>query len=493
MSPEIESKLRPHQIAPARHLLSALASGNAVDMSFCGLGKTYIACAIVATLNLPTLVVAPKIVLSDWQRVAAYFGDSVSVVNYEMLRAGNTPYGQWSNPKPKKYVPELCFSCQTCQQKFSSISDLPPCPVHHAGIHCLGTRRVPWDSGRFEFDAAIKFLIFDEVHRCSAVDSQNAEMLIAARRQNIKILGLSATMACGPLQMRALGYALDLFPLTQFYNWARRHGCGKIPGLPGFRWMLGEARQLEVMDRIRDSIIPSRGVSVSKASIPNFPKCQICVDLYDIEHHEDIDEIYKLLADPLAQLDDDMSSDIAPESPLRIQLRARQRLELLKLPTMLELGADYLAKGYSVVYFVNFQATLDELRRLGKVECVIRGGQTDSERARNLAAFQSNVSKCLGAIAKAGGVGCGMHDLHGGHPRVGVASIDFDPVTVQQLFGRLPRDSAKSDSIYRVVLAANTIEEQIAKAIRRKLNNLGALNGPLTNTDLFPQTFTLRK
>lgn len=461
-------------------------------MSDCGIGKTFVACAVAATLKRPTLVVAPKIVLSDWKLAAAHFGDTLSVINYEKLRTGNTPYGRWSNPKPKNYVPELRFSCQTCQQKFSHVHDLPPCPVHSGGVHCLVAKKVPWKSGKFIWNDAIRFLIFDECHRCGGIDSRNADMLIAARRQDIKTLSLSATMACGPLDLRALGYNLDLFRLPDFYTWARRHGCGKIPNLPGFRWLLGEEKQKTVMAQIRDSIIPSRGIAVSKASIPDFPKCEICVDLYDIDKPEKIDEAYKLLAGPLAQLEEEAQTDIAPDSPLTLQIRARQKLELIKLPVMLELGADYLAKGFSVIYFVNFRATLDELCRLGKIEAFIAGGQSEALRQQHLADFQINKFRELAAIAKAGGVGCGMHDLHGGHPRVGLAFIDFDPVTVEQLFGRLPRNGALTPSLYRVILAAGTVEEEIYRAIRRKLNNLGALKSPLTGTDLFPQSLALK-
>lgn len=493
MSPEIEQRLRPHQVAPAKHLLGCLAFGNVVDGSDCGIGKTFVACAVAATLKKPTLVVAPKIVLSDWKAAAAHFGDTISVINYEKLRTGNTPYGRWSNPKPENYVPELRFSCQTCQQKFSNVHALPPCPVHHAGIHCLVTKKVPWDFGQFNFDRRIGFIIFDEAHRCNGINSQNGDMMIGCRRQDIRGMALSATLACDPLDFRALGYFLDLFRLPEFYTWARRHGCGKIPNLPGFRWLLGEEKQKAVMTKIHESIFPSRGIAVSKDSIPDFPKCEICVDLYDIEKRAEIDKIYEqLLAGPLAQLEEESSTDVAPDSPLTQQIRARQRLEFLKLPTMLELGSDYLAKGYSVVYFVNFRSTLDELRKLGKIEAFIAGGQSEALRQQYLAGFQENKYRELAAVTKAGGVGCGMHDIHGGHPRVGLAFIDFDPVTVQQLFGRLPRNGARTPSIYRVILAAGTVEEQIHRAIRRKLNNLGALNSPLTQTDLFPQTTTLK-
>lgn len=486
MSPETQSKLKSHQVTPAKHLLKCLESGNAVDLSDTGTGKTFVACAIAKTLALPTLCVAPKIVLTAWKRAAEHFSDSISVINYEMLRTGNTPFGCWSKPKPANHA-GIYFQCTSCQQKFNNGISLPPCPVHHAGIHCVATRRKPWNYGQFIFDRRIGLIIFDEVHRASALNSQNADMLFAARRQYIRTLGLSATPACSPLQMRGLGYLLDLFRLPDFYSWAQRRGCGKLPGVPGFRWLLGEDKQRAVMAEIRASIIPSRGVAVSTRDIPGFPECQIQSDLFDLDNYGKIDELYKQMVDSLAQLEAKKQTDVAPESPLTVQLRMREKLELCKVPIALDLASDYLAKGYSVVFFVNFNATLAELKRLGKIECFVSGGQSDDDRSRSINLFQSNTTRQLVANAEAGGIGVGFQDLHGGHPRVGIVFPGFKAVTLRQVFGRLPRIGSKSPSIYRVLFVANTIEERIHRVLRLRLNNLDTLR----DGDLQPDNLKL--
>lgn len=474
MSPEVEEKLKPHQVAPARHLLHCLGFGNAVDLSDGGTGKTFVACAIAKTLARPTLVVAPKIVLTAWKRAAEHFGDTISVINYEMLRTGNTPYGCWSKPKPADYT-GIYFQCQNCQQKIPDALNIPPCPVHHAGIHCVATRRKPWNYGQFNFDRRIGLIIFDEVHRASALDSQNAALLLAARRQEIRTMGLSATPACSPLQMRGLGYMLDLFPLPDFYSWAIRRGCGKLPGVPGFRWLLGEDKQRAVMSEIRASIIPSRGVSVSTRDIPGFPECQIQSDLFDLDNYEKIDELYQQMAVPLAALERKQENDVDVASRLTVQLRLRQKLELLKVPIALDLAADYLAKGYSVAYFVNFSATLAEIRKRAGVECFIDGTQSVDDRETSVEKFQNNERLQIAANAEAGGIGIGLHDIHGGHPRVGIVFPGFKAVTIRQVFLRLPRVGSKSPSIYRVLFVANTMEEPMHRTLRLKLNNIDTL------------------
>jgi hypothetical protein len=48
-------------------------------------------------------------------------------------------------------------------------------------------------------------------------------------------------------------------------------------------------------------------------------------------------------------------------------------------------------------------------------------------------------------------------------------------VRFRQLVGRLARDGGKSPANYRVVLAADTVEEKIWRHLRSRLNNLDAL------------------
>src|SRR5690349_4187138 len=97
-------KLRPHQHGPAKRLLDILTNyPSAVDFSDTGTGKTYVAAAVANALKLPTLVVVPKVAITAWERAAAHFDDSFSVINYEMLRTGRTPYGKWDNNPPADF------------------------------------------------------------------------------------------------------------------------------------------------------------------------------------------------------------------------------------------------------------------------------------------------------------------------------------------------------------------------------------------------------
>jgi hypothetical protein len=483
---EIIARLRPHQ----RPLVAGLSeilrrSGTGVDLSDPGAGKTYVSAAVASLSRLPTLVVCPKIARSNWEKAARLFGDSFSVIGYEMLRTGRTLFGRWTDHK-KGYN---YFVCENCQQKVDP-ENPHPCYCHPQGIHCLNTKTKKASYGQFVFHSAIKNIIFDEVHRCGAQDSLNADMLIAAKRQKIRTTGLSATMACNPLNMRALGYLLDLHNLDtdllgktpignrierpNFYRWVRHYGCQKDPAFHGWTWLVSRDQQLQTMMDIRSLIIPERGVRIAWQDIPGFPERQILAELYDLDAPEAVDSCYKEMAASLAQLEEKKLTDKAPDLKLTIMLRARQQVELLKVPIFTELGNDYLAKGFSVVFFVNFRQTIDELKKRFP-EFRIIDGQTPG-RDDSLACFQANTIRGLIANCSAGGVSCDMHDLLGGYPRVGLVSLGLSAIEARQVFGRLHRDGGLSPALYRVVFANKTVETQIHKIVSPKLDNLDALN-----------------
>jgi len=497
----LKEKLRPHQIKPVSDLLEILGSHRtAADFSDTGTGKTYVAAAVAKALALPTLVIVPKIAINQWHRAAEHFDDTLSVINYEMLRTGRTPYGKWDNNPPIGRASNEYFVCVHCQQRVD-MERYHPCYTHPAGIHCLDTKKKPWRYGNFHFNPAVKLVIFDEGHRCGALDSLNADLMIAARRDVPKGLVLTATAACSPLQMWAMGYFLDVHTLdhdvllpgrklrSNFYNWAARYGVRREP-MRGLQWRVGAERQLEVMTDIRREIIPARGVRVCVDDIPGFPEREITSELYDLDEIDKINGLYDEMAVALSNLERIQMDDLCPEHPLTRILRARQKIELLKVPIGVELARDFVAKGYSVGLFVNFRQTLDALRERLGLKCIIDGSPAGQRnRQKSIDAFQSDSERMIGVNNEAGGLALSLPDLHGNHPRVGLVFPSEKAKTMRQIFGRFHRDGSKSKCFYRVILAANTYETSMHRNLRNKLNNLDALN----DADLQPDNLVLTK
>lgn len=487
---EIARCLRPHQIAPAERLLEILrAHKSGLDLSVTGSGKTFVAAAVASALKKPFLVVAPKISLTQWERAGEHFGDSFSILSYEHLRYGSTQFGKWKNGPPPPRAERERYSCANCQTQIDP-KNLTPCYAHHLGIHCIETKIKPHNYGQFNFHPGVEGIIFDEIHKAGR-DSLNADLVCAAKRQNKTVLGLSATIASSPLHLRAIGYLLGLHQLWNFESWCRDFGVGKLQHVRGLHWLASKEEQKEAMVKIRSLILPDRGVRLTEKDIPNFPACQILAELYDLpeEGTKELDELYLQVESSLASLSSKMENDVSPDLGLTKLLRARQKIELLKVPIAAELGRDSLEKGFSVVWFVNFRATIDELKRRFPKALIIDGSpESVKVRQKNVDKFQNNLCRELIVNIDAGGACLSLQDLHGDFPRDGLVMPCHSAVSFRQLVGRLPRDGGKSPVRYRVLFASKSVEVPMHRALAGKLNNLDALN----DSDLQAQNLGLK-
>jgi len=498
--PQMETKgLLGYQIPVATHLCGLLRAGqNAVDASDCGTGKTFSATAIARELDLPTLVVCPAISITSWKRAGAALGTTFDVLNIEMIRTGNTPYGSWENPRPKNR--EKSHLCTVCQLKVEQPKPIR-CPHHHLGIHCIVEKTKPHDYGKFAWHGGIGFLIFDEIHMCGAQDSLNSQLLIAARRQNIRVLGLSATVADTPLNFKALGYVLGLHGLVDrsggeipgFWRWAGRMGCRKSP-FGGLAFQGNEQHRRIKMGELHAEIFPARGARIRIAELGDaFPTCQVTAELYDLKESGRIDELYAEMDDAIQELNERKLLDKNLEHPLTRILRAKQQIELLKVPLFEELTRAAIEQGKTVGLFVNYSQTIEELCKRLKTDCKIDGSQIGAaghrRRQENIDRVQADEERIIVLNNQAGGVSVSLQDLTGKHPRFGAVSLPNSARNFKQLLGRFPRSGGKSPSLYRVILAAGTVEEKLHQQLQQKLNQLDALN----DADLWAANLPLKK
>lgn len=419
-------ELYPVQQASRERLLSAIREyRSALDASETGTGKTVVGADVARVLARPTLVVCPKIVIPSWKSELAERGVNVlGVINYELLRTGKTEFGRWEG---KQWAWEL-----------------PTDPL----------------------------IIWDEVHRCQGTATKNAKMLIAAKP--FYNLCCSATAAEDPTEMRALGYVLGLHILTNFWSWAQRNGCFRN------RWGGFEYRgTAELLKKIADQIFPERGSLVTKSMLADhFSETQIITTPLEIDDGGKIQKIYADMERELLELENKAAGDKKghEHEKLTAMLRARQKVELLKVPVFVELAEDLLREGFHVVIFVNFDATAEALRERLKEPDIIRGGQSAQERHEIVQRFQNNESKIILANIAAGGVGVSLHDTQGGHPRAAIISPSWNAKDLVQTLGRVHRAGGKTPSLQKVVFAAGTIEEEIERSVRGKLRQLEILN-----------------
>lgn len=442
--------LMPWQERALPLLLSALAKRThaALDCSDLGTGKTYTAAFAADAARAPgtrVVVVCPKAVIPSWRRVFLAMGlraeDDFIVVNYEALRRGV------------------------------------------GGV-------AGWDASgkRFCWAPSTGFVIFDEAHKLKSPDvTLNGRMAIGATLQKIPRLFLSATLAESPAHLRVVGHALGLHDGTHFVKWAGANGCGFDPwGKPVLRRTVA----VKVMRDLNALLFPEHGVRVRRSDIPDFPDCDLRAEAFDFGVAGGINKAYEEMEDELAALAEKEEADgkrVKDTAKMMVaQLRARQKVELLKVAGVVSLAEDAVEEGQSVVVFCNFRATLDalheKLRGLGVG--VVAGGQSAAVRQQAIDDFQSDRIRVILVQIQSGGAGLSLHDLNGAYPRLALIFPCFSAVDLRQSTGRIHRAGAKSKAVQRILFAAGTVEERVMAKLNTKLKDLDNLNdGDVMMTD----------
>ena len=430
------SGLRTWQVDAAGKLCSAINHwGSAIDGSDTGTGKTYTACAVARELGLKICVVCPKAVIKSWNKVIKkhFKMDSslIGVVNYEKLRNG---------------------------RKDS--------PIASYVLHRHKKRPT------FEWKLPAKTLIiWDESHKLKNWKTKNSKTCQAAIKAGYPMLFCSATNATNPLEMRAVGLALKLFNNSNsYYAWATENGVYKG------NWGLEFNDDPQILKRLNKQIFDQRGIRLRRDDIPNFPKCEVIAEVYNMDDEDaaKINETYADMERELAKLAKLVKKD--PTMEAVVQLRMRQQVELIKVPLFVEMIEEAIEEGFSVVVFVNFTDTLTAIAARLKTTCIFDGKTSDKVRDRNVELFQEDKERVILVNIQSGGAGLSLHDLNGNFPRMSIISPTFSPIFMRQTLGRIWRDDAKTKSIQRIVCVANTVEEDVCRNVQQKLNNLDLLN-----------------
>jgi len=430
--------LKEWQVPLAEHQTKVLREGK-VMLSAChtGSGKTYLACQTIRDLKMPTLVVCPKVAISQWKHVVEGMGCRpyvIDVVNPERLVAGRNPY--YNN-----------------DTGWASLDGNRPC-----------------------------LLVVDEVHRgCSGPDSK--QTLMCARWCNKlhplnKELLMSATPFETPEKMRLIGYLMGFhrFVKSSFYDWMRTKNCGFVDIGWGarkrrvFRFTTNRKKAEETMRLIRHEM-GDRFMSITPEEIPDFP-----------------DETREVVRIDLSKRDHDALVRAYEEMPERIQhmsqddmvkmLRLRQQAEFLKAEAVAQEVIEAVRSGYSVFRMVNFtdaRTRLENCLRDAKVPFAnIYGGQKESERQRGIDEFQANQVHVMVGMAAACSVALSLHDERHERPRVSWISPGYSASEFSQGLGRIRRVGGTPVTQF-IDIAADSVEEKVGMAIERKMNNLSAL------------------
>lgn len=403
-----------------------------------GAGKTPISCSVIAELKAPTMVICPKVSITQWKRwidrTPGCAEHVMLVTNPEQLnRRSGFPY----------------------YDRVNRWHDVPD------GL----------------------LVVWDECHKgCSGVESHLTEACAWIRKiPGSKLLALSATVADTPLKLRALGFWMGFWPhftvINEFYAWCRTHGCGRRPMHVGgrVRWVfdftkskVDGARHMGVIRRQ----MGDRFFSICPEDIPDFPDEALDVVRVDLEKQDrkNLEAVYAEMPQRLKSLSDNELVALG---------QLQQRAEFFKAGAITNLVEGYVEDGMSAVVLVNYRDTVARIAELldgrGVKYVTVLGQMKPAERQANIDRFQANeVHVCL-ATLKAAGVSLSLHDERHERRRVSLISPGYDASDVVQALGRIRRCGG-TKAIQHFVFAANTVEERVADAVERKMGNINALN-----------------
>lgn len=418
----------------------------AIDASDTGTGKTYAAAGLAKHMGLRVAVICPKAVLITWQRVLESFDVTIlGIANYEMFKGG------------KWYTDVIGDTLERCEYMDRTKSTKDKKVIEWIGLE---------DDMLF---------IFDEVHRCKNPRTGNARVLLSLADQPCRKLLLSATIADKPEYFAVFAKMLNFIDSVtehRLFLKSLRVGSAK----DSMKYLRQMKNIKPDMLQLHKMVFPAHGSRMKIADLgDHFPSNKVIADTYKMDD-DVVQEIKKQYEYISAVHTEAEAKELLSGHPLAIMIRARQKIEALKVKTIVELVQDHIGNGNSVAVFVNYLDTMALLQDMLNVDCVIKGGQSTTERQAMIDAFNEDRERVIICQIQSGGVGISLHDTIGVHPRVSIISPSWSAQDLMQSFGRIHRSGGKTPCIQKLVYCHGTIEEKICAIINAKLVNYTMLN-----------------
>jgi superfamily II DNA or RNA helicase len=450
-------------------------NGVAWDGSETGCGKMYIGSAIARNFDGPIVVIAPKMILRKWKEVLNSFGkEAVEYINFELLCRGNTKWLKYR----QHAKPAVDLANKESKKKRRFHPDEQVAKYFNAVLY---------------FPAGA-LLIVDESHRCKGVNSLQAGFLMSAKRQGYKLLMLSATQATSPLDMRAFGYAVNLIPTPEmkaYKHFCIESGATETGHYGAMVYDLNDREARGKMGRVHDFLFDFSkiGARLTREGMGAlFPEHEVIIDSYDMGANSDkIQHAYDVMETEIARMEKrtmNYSAHVFAEI-----MKMRQTVEMLKVPTMVEMIEDLYDEDKSVICFVNFTDTIEMIKsklehsrkfRDRNLIGLIYGERTMGQRLRDIDDFQGDRKRVM-LVNLACAESIGLHDVTGRHSRAQLVNPSFSAIKVIQAMGRGHRQGGQTKVYTRFVMADRTYENRICDKLNARLDQLEMLNdGDLT-------------
>lgn len=425
-------KLIPYQQDHTTRLINIIKlNKRGLDASLMGLGKTYCAIVCCLMLNLRPFIICPKIVIKNWMDVmetfhCQYFG----ITSYELLQK----FGYFTN-KNKKSVCEFL--------------------TKNNNEYVVNENKLPNDV----------IIIYDEVHKCKNILTNNGQILHAFSKTNLKILMLSGTVAEQPIYFILVGLVLKLYETYE----------------EGHSWIVKKSKLKDTnnyMLAFHKIIYPKYASKIDENIMKElYPSCHIEGKCFVMENSDKINENYEELKNSLKN---------KKNMAITEYMKTNQKNELLKINTIIYETEKEIQNGNSIVIFVNYTETLLQLSKLLNTNCLVYGNIDAITKNKNIQNFNDDKERIIICNIKCGSNSISLHDLNGNYPRVAFIMPTWSVTDLIQALGRIYRTNVKTPTRQYIVFSDCVNELYIQSKIKDKLNNISLLNnGNNKNEPLF--------
>ena len=458
--------LLEHQIEHVKHIIHILTThGRCIDLSPTGSGKTITAIVCCIILGLTPFIISTKLSIIDWVKVLNQLNcDFYGIVNYESFQKGK--YYDKNNKKINcDFIDIIKTKKTTTQYTIDENNNINKEIIDDDNYTELVTFFVNNNVNNYK---NIVF-IFDECQHCKNIKSNNSQILKSLSEHNgIKILLLSASLADVKNHILLFGLVLKLYKTLEE---------GKTFLMEQHKRRKNENILLTFRDLIFPNYASQMNISLLHKIISNNNtiKNEITAKIYKSKNSSLIDEQYKIIN----------NVNTCDKKSLGIRMKARENIELLTVPILVDETHKKLKEHKSVIIFVNFIKTMELLKTELCCNCFISGTIDNEQKLININNFNSGKDKLIICMIQCGSESINLHDTDGKFPRT---TFILPTWNVQQLFqalGRTYRINVKSNTEQIIVLDDSENSKYIYNIIKDKINSLGLLNEGLKNEPIF--------
>ncbi len=431
-----------------------------------GLGKTVQA---LAYLKLhpeirPALIIVPASLKINWQRESVkWIGEKPVILNGKQ---GNTETIQ---NKEKIYV----INYDIISNKYETIKDKNG---------NTKKKELP-ETGWIDFltKANLKCIIMDECHKIMNSKAQRTKA-IKKLCTNVKhIIGLSGTPILNrPIELFTILNILkpDIFP--SYYRYGQRYCDASHNGF-GMTYK-GVTRAEELHDLLKEHIMLRRKKSEVLTELPDKQKSIVLFEL-DPENRKK----YNQAENDVIQYIHSLKGRVAADKAMRAEALARfNQLKQItadgKIKAIVEWVSDFLESDEKLVLFAIHKKVVTEImKKFEKIAVKIDGSVSSKNRQKAVDEFQNNpdIKLFVGNMPSAS-EGITLTTAS----NLTVIELPWTPGILEQSEDRIHRIGQGNACNIYYLLAQNTIEEDIAKALDGKTKNIAAiLDGEIIEDD----------